>query len=1138
MRKLKLTALLMAVILISASILPSAVLADTIGKEAKACETLEILVGPDISQGVTSTYLATSPTRLQALIIFLRIQGLEEEAFKYDGDDNFVDAKDLVWVVGRNYLAYAKENPELGWIGSTDGKFLPNNNVDAKAFYKVMLEALGYKQDLDFTYTDTLKFAEAVDLISSASTLEKQKSFTINDVAKAIYSTLNSKPKGEKKKLITLMTEKGIIDEAKAVAAGFKIDITPVEILTFGRISNNKLVLELDQELAVTKDDISIIAESNEKQITISSIEVSGNKIYITTSDVAPFAAYELSIDMDTPINGMAIKNYNVRYVALPRDTEKPKATAEIISNNIIKVTFNEEVQRDLAEDPNSYTIKNDLDVYNAELDSTGKIVTLTTAPQREGYIYWLTIQNVKDISGNTMEFFEKRFTGMMRDIARPFVSTVKADSSKSIVVTFSEPLNRITAERTENYIIEGNQITIEEAVLAESENVVRLTTSGQNPGSVYKMTIKNIADLADNVMYEITRSFTGASGDFARPSASALAFSNNELEITFSKKIDKTSAENIDNYIIDNDLEVTTAILDGSSKIVTLITEDQTANKKYRLEINNIQDTSGNVMSSYSTYFVGKPKDTTPLTYTVKSDKDSVIITFNKRVSKETAEDVFNYQLDGSLGYAAKATLDSDATGKVVTLLTKTQENGKAYSLIVKNVTDLAGKAIGTEDKLAKKYFIGFGGSDPGNLNLQAINALDMGSIDIFFDKALTENELKNLEVTILTEGENSFSAPTGLSYQKYFSADNSTVRAQFKTDASISPEIFKSGKTYEVRVSNIDRLYESSDGNIKAFTGTSQANEAPYMMDVYALNSTAIEVNFSEPVKGISPAQFSISGVNITSASVKADEITTSATLYLSSSTPLKDSIDYKLTARSGIKDAAGYSSIVTTGSLSYKEFGGTSYKNQAPQVENINALDKYTVTVDFNEPIKLPTSSGFSIRRTTSGGTSIVVSGIALSDDKKTATIYLNSANGALSVDYEYDMTISSSITDLQGLALDSASRKIEFNGSDIDLSEFNIMAQSISPDNKTITFIANKPLKNTSLSMECFDITGANFSKSSSDFIEVYDRTIKITLRNALRSNDTVKLKLTNTGKSTIKDLNNQSLTMEEIELVTN
>jgi len=132
----------------------------------------------------------------------------------------------------------------------------------------------------------------------------------------------------------------------------------------------------------------------------------------------------------------------------------------------------------------------------------------------------------------------------------------------------------------------------------------------------------------------------------------------------------------------------------------------------------------------------------------------------------------------------------------------------------------------------------------------------------------------------------------------------------------------------------------------------------------------------------------------------------------------------------------------------------------------------------------------------------------------------------------------MTLSTNIKDLQGLALDSDSRKIIFGGSDVELSPFEIMAQSISSDNKTITLIANKPFKNTSISKSCFEISGAYYTSSSSDSIEVNDRTIKIKLRNALRSNDVVTIKLTNTGKSIIKDMNNQSLVMDEIELLTN
>lgn len=1135
MKKKKYIALLIALTLIATSIMPAAAFADTISKEARACKDLGILIGKDAASGVTSEYLAETPTRIQALIIFLRIQGLEDEALTYDWDENFDDAKNYEWIVGRNYLGYAKENPDLGWIGSTDGKFYPTNTIDSKAFYKVMLESLGYNQGIDFEYNETLEFAQSVGLLSNAKTMGSLKSFTIDHVAKAIYTTLNTSPKDETKNLITLMTERGIIDEDKAAKAGFKIEVNEIKVKSFEKLSNNRFVIALDEEIPIDRDDISITPENGKKEISIDSIEMSGNKIYITTAFMTAFEAYNLSINMSAPVDGMAIKKYNKKFVALPRDTKKPKATAEIISNNMIQITFDKEVDRSTAEDTGNYIIQNDLEVFEAQLDYTKKVVTLITAPQREGWFYRLKVAGVTDLSGNTMENFEESYEAQPKDLSKPTIDTIKVESNRELTIVFTKSLNRITAERTENYTIANNAIKIEEAILDETGKAVKLVTTPQNPDIQYRITVRNIADLSDNVMYETTRSFKGSAGGNTRFDASPIVISNSEVEVRFGRKIDKESAEDTSNYEIDNGLDVLEAYLseDKDGDMVTLITSNQTSGTRYLLEISNIYDRFGSVLSYSKGYFIGLAKDTSPLSYTVRSGENKIILTFNKRIDKESAENEFNYILDSSLGYAAMATLDQ--TGKIVTLLTKAHENGKVYSIKVENITDLTGTAIKSSDKTAKRTFVGYGEKSRKTLRLDAISAFDMSSIDLYFDNPINDDELKNLEVTIITENGEDYIKPEGLDYQKYFSADKATVRLQFKTDASKTPEIFRSGKRYEVRVSNIDRLEEDSYSNIKRFMGTNQINEPPYVIDVYALNSTAIEVSFSKPVKGISANQFSISGVTISATSVALDEVTSVAMLYLSNTTQLKDSTEYKLTIKSGIKDAAGYSSIPSNKNTA--EFTGTSDKNEPPEVENIQALNKYTLAVEFSEPIALPASSGFTIKRVPSGGSSISVSDTVLSADKQTVTIYLNSANGSISADYEYEVTISTNIKDLQGLSVDSVSRKIELEGSDVELPQFEILTGAVSSDNKTITLITSNPIKNTSLSMDCFDISGANYGKSSSDKISVKDRTITITLRNELKSNSDIRIKLTNTGKSTIKDLNNQKINGEELELST-
>ena len=148
----RITAILTALILIFAHLGGIGTYADSIGKEAQACKELGVLIGAD-STGVSPQYLSTTPTRIQALIIVLRLKGLYSEATEYEGENNFKDASAAGWA--ENYMAYAKSHPELGWGGYPDGTFAPARKIDGQAFYKVMLETLGYKQDIDFEYADT-----------------------------------------------------------------------------------------------------------------------------------------------------------------------------------------------------------------------------------------------------------------------------------------------------------------------------------------------------------------------------------------------------------------------------------------------------------------------------------------------------------------------------------------------------------------------------------------------------------------------------------------------------------------------------------------------------------------------------------------------------------------------------------------------------------------------------------------------------------------------------------------------------------------------------------------------------------------------------------------------------------------------
>lgn len=1132
----RMTAVLLAIVMVIAQMGSINLYADSIGKEADACKELGILIGADAS-GVTSEYLSTTPTRIQAFIIVLRLKGLYSEATEYEGTNNFKDASTSSWA--KNYMAYAKSKPELGWQGNPDGTFAPSANINGQAFYKVMLETLGYKQDIDFTYANTLRFAQSIGLVKNADDIAKLKTFTVNDVAKGIYGALNTKPKNSSKKLITVMVEQNIITSAKAVAAGFTLDTKDVKVVSFDAVSNNRLELEFDQSILLQKADVEITQVGTSSRLSVLSVDSLGKKATIVTTEAKPFSAYELAINTLVPTNNMVVKNYNKKFVAMPRDTVKPTVKHEITGRNEILLTFSEEVSRETAENFSNYMVEKDVAVLSAELGESRKTVLLKTTNMSPTDFYRLTVQGVCDIAGNSMDRFQATFDGAQKDLRSPSVVSVRSENSTTLTVVFDERVDKLTAERIDNYSID-NGVSVVDAKLDDTGRAVAISMTGQQSGTIYSLTIQNISDNWGNIMYRKDYRFVG---DNTKPTATIMAVSNNEVMITFSKKVSKESAENVNNYMVDKGLTVKEAILDDSGKVVTLITSNQTLRELYTVTVMQVYDLWGNMMSIYTGKFGGMPPDTRELTYTAKSEGGVLVLTFNKRVDKSTAEDNFNYILDSELGYAAKATLDS--TGKNVTLITASPSNGKMYSITVKNVKDMFGNEISSDSRVCTKKFVGVGssGSTNGTLSLETVVTVNVNTVDLIFSAELTEEELESMRVKVSVPEEYGHTLPSSLTGHIYFVGDKKNVRVQYESDSSKNPELFKASNIYKVAVTGIDRLDNKNEANTKLFAGTSTPNTAPEVLSVTALNSTAVEVVFSKPVKGISRSQFDIkNSITISDVSVKSvEEITDTVVLYLSSSSKLSDS-SYKLYVKSGVKDGAGLIPVAsgTSSTSSYFEFDGTSNVNEAPFVDtDITALDTYTLQFAFNEPIKSVSTSSFTIRRTSGSGTaSYIISKAVLSDDKKTVILYLNSRYTALKSDNGYELTINSSVTDMQGLAVESENRKLQFNGADNDPEELVVAASYINKNNDRITLMFSRKLDIGSLSISDFEFSGAGYYKSSSDKVEFDEKSVTIILNNELDSGKTFTIKITPGGSSKIKDLNSQKLITEELQIETN
>ncbi|MBP5496213.1 MAG: T9SS type A sorting domain-containing protein [Bacteroidales bacterium] len=84
---------------------------------------------------------------------------------------------------------------------------------------------------------------------------------------------------------------------------------------------------------------------------------------------------------------------------------------------------------------------------------------------------------------------------------------------------------------------------------------------------------------------------------DTISPSLINVTASENSLQVTFSEIINSSTAENINNYNLDHNTMVTSAIMAGSNMVTLSVSPSLVDGITYTLQVNNIADTSGNVM-------------------------------------------------------------------------------------------------------------------------------------------------------------------------------------------------------------------------------------------------------------------------------------------------------------------------------------------------------------------------------------------------------------------------------------------------------------------------------------------------------------------------------------------------------------
>ena len=279
-------------------------------------------------------------------------------------------------------------------------------------------------------------------------------------------------------------------------------------------------------------------------------------------------------------------------------------------------------------------------------------------------------------------------YTDIGTDMTPPQVVSASLTNSKTLVINFSEALNSNSDQNANNYQISNGIIVISASL---NGNKVTLTTAPHITGS-YVVTVNNVTDIAGNVINpnHNTANYNYSAEDVTLPQVVSASLTNSTtLVINFSEILDLATAQNINNYSINNGINVSSAVLSG-----TQVTLSTSAHKDgaYTVTVNNVTDISGNIINptNNNANYNYASDDVTPPQVVSATLIDSVTLNiyFSENLESGGAQNINNYSVNSIS--IINATLNTN----VVTLSTSIHSTGN-YSVIVSNVTDLAGNVV-----------------------------------------------------------------------------------------------------------------------------------------------------------------------------------------------------------------------------------------------------------------------------------------------------------------------------------------------------------------------------------------------------------------------------------------------------------
>ena len=182
---------------------------------AGALKTMHLFKGSFTGYG-QGYDLEVAPTRLQALIMFIRVLCEEESALAFTGTTPFTDL--AAGSQAAQYVGYAYSKGYTNGYSATT--FRPGQTITVNQYVEFMLRALGYSSTANTNLADTLARAENDGVLTAGEVSMLQSDpFLRSELAYVSYYALDARMSGSSETLRGALLSRGIFTSAEAASA-------------------------------------------------------------------------------------------------------------------------------------------------------------------------------------------------------------------------------------------------------------------------------------------------------------------------------------------------------------------------------------------------------------------------------------------------------------------------------------------------------------------------------------------------------------------------------------------------------------------------------------------------------------------------------------------------------------------------------------------------------------------------------------------------------------------------------------------------------------------------------------------------------------------------------------------------------